>query len=246
MKPAIGRECWPGRRRGSGPGAAAGAHPHLPGSRFPPRGGPAGPRSRRRQRRGAAAGRPPGRAGGSRRPRCAAPAGSWPSCGPVGAVVAADTPMLILAAAVAARMGLAHNPVEAVIAAADKAGQRHRWAHAVAQPAFRVVPAAAAEAVLGAGRGTGGIPLRGQGGVAQRQPGDPASRRPRSGRAAARRIRHVLARRPGGQARAPAGRGIRARAELSIDGLLDRGPDRHRRLRQAWHPRGPHLRRNRC
>ena len=37
-------------------------------------------------------------------------------CGPVDAVVAADTPMLVLAAAVAARMGLAHSPVEAVIA----------------------------------------------------------------------------------------------------------------------------------
>jgi len=54
-------------------------------------------------------------------------------CGPVDAVVAADTPMLVLAAAVAARMGLAHNPVEAVIAAADKARQRWpRWRTAAA------------------------------------------------------------------------------------------------------------------
>src|SRR5216684_6642264 len=50
--------------------------------------------------------------------------------GPVDAVVAADTPMLVLAAAVAARLGLAHNPVEAVIAATDKAVQRHQWAAA--------------------------------------------------------------------------------------------------------------------
>jgi len=65
-------------------------------------------------------------------------------CGPVDAVAAADTPMLVLAAAMAARMGLVHNPVEAVAAAADKAGQRRRWARTgVAQPAFRVVPAAA-------------------------------------------------------------------------------------------------------
>src|SRR5215472_18723999 len=41
-----------------------------------------------------------------------------------GAVVAADTPMLVLAAAAAERMGLPHNPVQAVIAAADKAEQR--------------------------------------------------------------------------------------------------------------------------
>ena len=69
--------------------------------------------------------------------------------GPVAAVVAADTPMLVLAAVVAGRMGLPHNPVDAVTAAGDKAAQRHRWAAArVAQPAFRVVPAAATEDVL--------------------------------------------------------------------------------------------------
>src|SRR5216684_6907744 len=64
--------------------------------------------------------------------------------GPVDAVVAADTPMLVLAAAVAARMGLPHNPVEAVLNAADKAQQRRRWARAaLPQPRFQVVPAAA-------------------------------------------------------------------------------------------------------
>ncbi len=72
---------------------------------------------------------------------------------PADAVVAADTPMLVLAATVAARMGLPHNPVDAVLAATGKAAQRQRWAAAgVAQPAFRVVPAGdsvrqAAEAV---------------------------------------------------------------------------------------------------
>ncbi len=66
--------------------------------------------------------------------------------GPVAAVVAADTPMLVLAAAVAARMGLPHNPVEAVLNAADKARQRQRWAAAgVSQPRFAIVPAAAPE-----------------------------------------------------------------------------------------------------
>ena len=69
--------------------------------------------------------------------------------GPAAAVVAADTPMLVLAAVIAGRMGLPHNPVDAVTAAGDKAAQRHRWAAArVAQPAFRVVPAAAKEDVL--------------------------------------------------------------------------------------------------
>jgi hypothetical protein len=59
-------------------------------------------------------------------------------CGPVAAVVAADAPMLVLAATVAARLGLPHNPVAAVRAAADKARQRTRWASAgLAQPAFR-------------------------------------------------------------------------------------------------------------
>ena len=69
--------------------------------------------------------------------------------GPVAAVVAADTPMLVLAAVVAGRMGLPHNPVDAVLAAGDKAAQRSRWAAAgVAQPAFRTVAAAASEADL--------------------------------------------------------------------------------------------------
>jgi biotin carboxylase len=54
--------------------------------------------------------------------------------------------MLVLAAAVAARMALPHNPVDAVLAAADKAAQRLRWAAAgVAQPALRIVSAAAPE-----------------------------------------------------------------------------------------------------
>ncbi|MGH3178095.1 MAG: hypothetical protein ACRDPF_30000, partial [Streptosporangiaceae bacterium] len=47
---------------------------------------------------------------------------------PLDAVVAADTPMLVLAATAAAAMGLPHNPVDAVRAATDKAAQRQRWA----------------------------------------------------------------------------------------------------------------------
>jgi biotin carboxylase len=62
--------------------------------------------------------------------------------GVVDAVVAADTSMLVLAATVAAAMGLPHNPVDAVRAALDKAAQRQRWAAAgVPQPSFRLVPA---------------------------------------------------------------------------------------------------------
>jgi biotin carboxylase len=61
---------------------------------------------------------------------------------PVDAVVAADTPMLVLAATVAAAMGLPHNPVDAVRAATDKAAQRQCWAAAdVPQPSFRLVAA---------------------------------------------------------------------------------------------------------
>jgi len=64
-------------------------------------------------------------------------------------VVAVDTPMLALAATVAARTGLSHNPVEAVMAATDKAAQRRRWAAAaVCQPAFQIVPASAGDEAI--------------------------------------------------------------------------------------------------
>jgi hypothetical protein len=65
-------------------------------------------------------------------------------CGPVAAVIAADAPMLELAAAVAARRGLPHNSAESVRNAADKVRQRQRWAAAgVPQPRFEIIPAAA-------------------------------------------------------------------------------------------------------
>jgi biotin carboxylase len=77
--------------------------------------------------------------------------------GPVSAVVAADTPMLVLAAEVAQRMGLPHNPADAVRNATDKVSQRQRWAAAaIAQPAFQIVPAAAGEdSIREAARATG-------------------------------------------------------------------------------------------
>ena len=139
-----------------------------------------------------------------------------------GAVVAADTPMLVLAAAVAARMGLPHNPVDAVQAATDKAAQRLRWAAAgVAQPAFRIVPAAAPEdsvrqsaaAVVGFPCVVKAVSLSASQGIlrADDQAGAVT---------AARRIRHILA-----AARRPASEPLLIEEylpgpELSIDGLL--------------------------
>src|SRR5437016_12408206 len=81
------------------------------------------------------------------------------AAGPVDAVVAADTPMLVLAAAVAARLGLAHNTETAVTAAADKTRQRRRWARAgIAQPAFQIVPAAASADSLRQAAARAGFP----------------------------------------------------------------------------------------
>jgi len=66
--------------------------------------------------------------------------------GPLDAVIAADTQMLSLAAHIAATMGLPHNPVGAIAAAADKSEQRRLWARSgVSQPDFRIIPADTAE-----------------------------------------------------------------------------------------------------
>jgi biotin carboxylase len=144
--------------------------------------------------------------------------------GPVDAVVAADTPMLVLAATVAARLGLPHNRVEAVRAAADKATQRRRWAAAgVAQPAFRIVPAGASEDALEAAAARVGFPcvvkavsLSGSQGVLRADDGAAAAD-------AARRIRQIL--RVAGR---PVDEPLLVEAyvpgwELSVDGLLTGG-----------------------
>ena len=91
--------------------------------------------------------------------------------GPVDAVVAVDTPMLVLAAAVAARMGLTRNRVEAVRAAADKAAS-DAGGRPLAWPSrhFGSCPLTPDRRPQEGG-GTGGVPLCGQGGVAERQPG---------------------------------------------------------------------------
>jgi biotin carboxylase len=144
--------------------------------------------------------------------------------GPVDAVVAADTPMLVLAAAVAARLGLPHNRVEAVRAAADKATQRRRWAAAgVAQPAFRIVPADASEDALKEAAAQVGYPcvvkavsLSGSQGVLRADDGAAAAD-------ASRRIRQIL--RVAGR---PVNEPLLVEAyipgwELSVDGLLTGG-----------------------
>jgi carbamoylphosphate synthase large subunit len=144
--------------------------------------------------------------------------------GPVDAVVAVDTPMLVLAAAVAARLGLAHNRVDAVLASSDKATQRHRWATAgLAQPAFRVVPATASQDAVPDAAAQVGFPcvvkavsLSGSQGVLRADDGAGAA-------AAAGRIRQILA----GAGR-PEHEPLLVEEyvpgwELSIDGLLTDG-----------------------
>lgn len=144
--------------------------------------------------------------------------------GPVSAVVAADTPMLALAAVVAARMGLPGNPVEAVTAATDKAAQRRRWAAtAVNQPAFQIVsPGASQDSVQQAAAEIGfpcvvkAVSLSASQGILRAD--DPAA-----AAAAARRVRRVLA-----AARRPPGEPLLVEEyvpgpELSIDGLLTAG-----------------------
>jgi biotin carboxylase len=141
--------------------------------------------------------------------------------GPVEAVVAADTPMLALAATVAARMGLPHNPVEAVLAATGKATQRQRWAAAgVPQPSFRIVSAGgsvrqAAEEV--------GFPCVVKAVSLSASQGVLRADHPAAAVEAARRIRNVL-----DEAERPAEEPLLIEEylpgpELSIDGVLTAG-----------------------
>jgi len=144
--------------------------------------------------------------------------------GPVSAVVAADTPMLVLAAAVAERMELPHNPVDAVIAATDKARQRRQWAlAAVAQPAFRIVPADASEDSVRQAAAEVGFPCVVKAVSLSASQGVLRADGTAAAVAAARRIRRVLA-----AARRPPGEPLLVEEyvpgrELSIDGLLAAG-----------------------
>jgi len=141
--------------------------------------------------------------------------------GVIDAVVAADTPMLVLAATVAAAMGLPHNPVDAVRAALDKAAQRQRWAAAgVPQPSFRLVPAGdgvrqAAEAI--------GFPCVVKAVSLSASQGVPRADDPAAAVEAARRVRQVL-----DDAERPADEPLLIEEylpgpELSIDGVLTAG-----------------------
>jgi biotin carboxylase len=141
--------------------------------------------------------------------------------GPVDAVVAADTPMLVLAATVAAKLGLLHNPVDAVRAALDKAAQRQRWAAAgLPQPSFRLVPAGdsvrqAAEAV--------GFPCVVKAASLSASQGVLRADDPAAAVEAGRRVRQVL-----DEAERPAAEPFLVEEylpgpELSIDGVLTAG-----------------------
>jgi biotin carboxylase len=163
------------------------------------------------------------------------------STGPAAAVVAADTPMLVLAAVIAGRMGLPHNPVDAVTAAGDKAAQRRRWAAAgVAQPGFRVVPAAATEDVLRQAAAEVGAPCVVKASSLSASQGVLRADDPAAAVAAARRVRQVLA---------AAGRQPDESLlveeyvpgpELSVDGLLTAGVLTVTAVfDKPWTPEGP-------
>jgi biotin carboxylase len=144
-------------------------------------------------------------------------------CGPVAAVIAADTPMLELAAEVAVRLGLAHNPVEAVRNAADKSRQRQHWAAAgVPQPRFQIVPSADGGAVRDAAAAVGfpcvvkAVSLSASQGVLRADDADQAVQ-------AATRIRQILSTARQDTAGPLLAEQYLPGPELSIDGLLGDG-----------------------
>ena len=163
------------------------------------------------------------------------------STGPVAAVVAADTPMLILAAVAAGRMGLPHNPVNAVIAACDKAVQRRRWATArVAQPAFRVVPAAATPDAVRQAAADVGCPCVVKATSLSASQGVLRADDPAAAVAAARRIRQVLAVTDRPPDEPLLIEGYVPGPELSIDGLLTAGALTVTAVfDKPWTPEGP-------
>jgi biotin carboxylase len=145
-------------------------------------------------------------------------------CGPVDAVVAADTPVLLLAAAVAERLGLPHNPAAAVLAAAGKACQRRLWAAAgVPQPRFEIIPAHASDdAIRQAAAATGfpcvikAVSLSASQGVLRADDAAQAVQ-------AATRIRRILSATRQDPTEPLLAEEYLPGPELSIDGLLDDG-----------------------
>ena len=143
--------------------------------------------------------------------------------GPLAAVVAVDTPMLAVAAAVAERLGLPHNPIAAVRATLDKTAQRRLWAASgVPQPAFRPIAVSDRRAVVSAAAEVGfpcvvkAVSLSGSRGILRAD-------NPEAAAEAARCIRRVLA-----EAGRPEGEpllieGYVPGPEISIDALLADG-----------------------
>jgi len=146
-------------------------------------------------------------------------------CGSVAAVVAADTPMLMLAAAVAERLGLPHNPPDAVRNATDKARQRQRWAAAgVTQPRFEIVPAAAPDGAVRDAAAAVGCPCVVKAVSLSASQGILRADDPAGAVTAAGRIRQVLGARRSRDEPLLIEEYVPG-PELSIDGLLDRGGD---------------------
>jgi biotin carboxylase len=138
-------------------------------------------------------------------------------------------------------MGLPHNPVDAVTAACDKAAQRRRWAAAqVAQPAFRVVPAAVTEDVLRQVAAEVGGPCVVKATSLSASQGVLRADDPAAAVVAARRIRQVLA-----TADRPPDEPLLVEEyvpgpELSIDGLLTAGALTVTAVfDKPWTPEGP-------
>ena len=144
--------------------------------------------------------------------------------GPVDAVVAADAPMLLLAASVAARMGLPHNPVDAVLAASSKARQRQLWAAAgVAQPRFEIVPAHAPDDAIRQAAIATGSPCMVKAVSLSASQGVLRADNPAQAVTAATRIRSVVAAAGRLSAEPLLVEEYISGAELSIDGLLADG-----------------------
>ena len=144
--------------------------------------------------------------------------------GPIDAVVAADSPMLVLAAALADKLGLPHNSVEAVRDATDKARQRRRWAAAgVPQPRFAILSRPAGDGAVRAATAAVGFPCVVKAVSLSASQGILRADDPEGAVAAAARIGQILT---------AAGRGATEPLiveeylpgpELSIDALLSRG-----------------------
>jgi biotin carboxylase len=145
-------------------------------------------------------------------------------CGPVNAVVVADTPMLLLAAAVAERLSLPRNPAAAVLAAADKARQRQLWAAAgVPQPRFEIIPARASDDAIRQAAAATGLPcvikavsLSASQGILRSDDATQAVQ-------AVMRIRQILSTARQDMAGPLLAEQYLPGPELSIDGLLDDG-----------------------